>query len=1675
MARRQKNNRWRAPRGSVEHAVRPTLLRRLSSPLIVACWVCVAVVLVYVYWLRAPRPEVGILGVHTKTPDPQSMGAASWELAIDQPGFTLQGSAELSESPPSVAGRLQHVLGELKDSSVGIFYYEVPGVVVDGHTDEAQPVLLPDDWLEEPAEQEDFIALSTKCHEVQKWLSEGEPANGRGENQRYAIVVFDCQVSSQLWSRGLYGQDFVKAAKRYLQLWLQESEMQRAIVVMSCGENEVSWVEPSWGTSVFGHFFLEGVLGAADSSMQQAADERVSVAELCEYLATEVGRWVDQHRSARQEVVVMRSPRSSPEVWEDIYLNAYRPTSLNRVATRQGALPKSAKQLLQEQEEHLVALEALWTRCYTQWDVALHSEQLDSHHWVQIFQHLLDAEYAIRHGVTSGINASLRAADHQLTALRRRGAGRWDALAYSLALEQLVTQNQQELNDVSAVNLPERDGANDEMPDARPDATAPPTEAGGPVPESPDAGGCGNALPQSTTSTENSGETHQPPKGAGGSAVAGNTPPGVSEAGKDATGPAAASEEGASGGQLSVGAAVPSAEQGPQQPSTAGGLPGEVATRDPAQLVTGFIQNQMSAQQVFARVKDLEILLPAELEAVVMSVAGRVPEMDEMALRAHDDAIRRVLLNRILLEKTWCVAGGLAPYVTKWMESEVRAADQLQRRDEDLLWNSNDIAVETGGGDLDQSMPLRRLSSVMGQVGMSLQQWKRSLALAPFLLRLNLEQPSTATDEVPSVFSQRTRQLTRTQLGGVGELTTKFRRPSENHGEWVMQVDSLGRQLSESSRQLQIEIATETERILAAEVDAPRQWQSIDRLLRYPLLAGGSPVDRALKRRKLVKRILEVGKQNTLADLPSSQRVPREVSPAMLQWRADEAELLGLYAEMDGSGDTDGQPEASRVESDDLWTNVARTVMQQDVASRIVLRFVTGKAPAALSVEEVDRRCRRAWSSFYCRLALRRLEDFWGRQVNGRLYYQRISNRCLKQAEAFSGDSESFLYRVVEERQRALNKIVLTARYQDDDRAGLVEYVQHVPEELGNMQGSQWFGTDTRSMTARLQLEPGFPDGVVSLRGPGVDGIERVSAERVEGARSQARITLRRKRVDVAFGESLDFELRYRGHRWPAPAMVEVLSEEKWGVLRMRPGAPGAASLSVEPAQRELARTSVLFVLDCSRSMAQDGRMETLVETLDQFAQLVQGSRIQVGVRLFGHRYEWRTDDADSELQAREDSELKMELKGFDAAALTEFKALLGSLTPRGETPLFYALSKTVEDFQEAGTGRKLVVLVTDGVDNWAQSIEAASQLQKISTALPAVGIRVNAIGFDADQDGFEQLHKIAGATGGTAVDASNSGLLSRLLAALEPFYFRVQEQGKNEAVVASRLLPMGLSEPLEIPAGIFDVFVMDKDRKNVASRKGVRIQAGQRHRLYYQTGQLSYGLPAFRQDLAHSSREQQPVLRIVQAERRGATGLRITVSLVDERDASWVPEVVWVDLQSLDGQPRRYILPGTLANDAVGRFPAWTFDLAGWDHSASRIKMQVRWMSREQLRGLKQVSPWRLGDQKSPVIDGLAVARNEFPVEYDDQGGWSRLTLVAEAGSPLLPWNLQLLSPELSSAVALSVHPGQRLATFHYRFKDAGAAASLAVLRTAGLNQQREVTMRLSLGSVVVPAQGSR
>lgn len=77
------------------------------------------------------------------------------------------------------------------------------------------------------------------------------------------------------------------------------------VVILACDEGENAWAIPHLGTSVFGHFMVEGLLGAADGAGNGKRDGNISAAELFDYLYAQVDGWVRVNRQARQRPVLL--------------------------------------------------------------------------------------------------------------------------------------------------------------------------------------------------------------------------------------------------------------------------------------------------------------------------------------------------------------------------------------------------------------------------------------------------------------------------------------------------------------------------------------------------------------------------------------------------------------------------------------------------------------------------------------------------------------------------------------------------------------------------------------------------------------------------------------------------------------------------------------------------------------------------------------------------------------------------------------------------------------------------------------------------------------------------------------------------------------------------------------------------------------------------------------------------------------------------------------------------------------------------------------------------------------------------------------------------------------------------------------------------------------------------
>jgi Mg-chelatase subunit ChlD len=187
---------------------------------------------------------------------------------------------------------------------------------------------------------------------------------------------------------------------------------------------------------------------------------------------------------------------------------------------------------------------------------------------------------------------------------------------------------------------------------------------------------------------------------------------------------------------------------------------------------------------------------------------------------------------------------------------------------------------------------------------------------------------------------------------------------------------------------------------------------------------------------------------------------------------------------------------------------------------------------------------------------------------------------------------------------------------------------------------------------------------------------------------------------------SYDFEVEVKPRKVP-PATITVRGEGE------RPG-------------------HIMFVFDCSGSMKDRGAagrskidvaeeaMESVLTILDQ--QVRAGAHYWVGLRAYGRRLKYVKDGAEWKHISNPDIARNAEIPPFvtpdldveelfplqklehnemaDTAYLQQLRDMLRELVPCGQTPLYYALKLSLDDFQKAKANEpKQIVVITDGVN----------------------------------------------------------------------------------------------------------------------------------------------------------------------------------------------------------------------------------------------------------------------------------------------------------------------------------------------------------------------------------------
>ncbi|TVS13001.1 MAG: VWA domain-containing protein [Planctomycetaceae bacterium] len=555
-----------------------------------------------------------------------------------------------------------------------------------------------------------------------------------------------------------------------------------------------------------------------------------------------------------------------------------------------------------------------------------------------------------------------------------------------------------------------------------------------------------------------------------------------------------------------------------------------------------------------------------------------------------------------------------------------------------------------------------------------------------------------------------------------------------------------------------------------------------------------------------------------LVDLPEQGTCPPARLAAALLSGDDERWLVQAERDLPAFGETlrralrHAAPSSADLPADDLPTDVGSQQPREDSASAVTgvstdpwqqdrrLRRLVALAGSGVRDPYQPLR-RRALQELLLWHARQAVDDFWAViDPDGRPYFVTVAQTHLDNTVRLGSPAPP----IAREIQRLGD---LFERRKQAARTGLqtlstdlllIDDHSDLTAQIGIRATPQTPDLPTGLATVQLRDQLGFLPGTIRAiplppgQQPGVADEQTVA------------ITLTGQDLSGR-GPGMQAVLQFRGHEFATPLRLHHLHGPRIELTRYRYGPSRITLAGTEP------RTaSIVFILDCSQSMrdridveapeiagtpASFTKMQVAIDALRELLERF-GERgdARIGVRFFGHRVGWRTDQPDT-LARREDYpdpipptlppyadvELALPLGRFDSVTAGTVVRRLEALRPWGETPLYLSLRQALQDFGplDAQTDRRVVV-ITDGINyQFNPSPEFAPSRAEIEQAYTEQGVQIDILGFGIPDDeqatAVREFTALADSTGGTFTVATNaSSLIRGLQQQLSKTTFRV-------------------------------------------------------------------------------------------------------------------------------------------------------------------------------------------------------------------------------------------------------------------------------------------------------------
>lgn len=191
-----------------------------------------------------------------------------------------------------------------------------------------------------------------------------------------------------------------------------------------------------------------------------------------------------------------------------------------------------------------------------------------------------------------------------------------------------------------------------------------------------------------------------------------------------------------------------------------------------------------------------------------------------------------------------------------------------------------------------------------------------------------------------------------------------------------------------------------------------------------------------------------------------------------------------------------------------------------------------------------------------------------------------------------------------------------------------------------------------------------------------------------------------------------------------------------------------ASLLGISPANaQDMPITQIVLIFDASNSMwgQIDGKakIEIAREAMNELLKEFEAKpNIYLGLRIYGHLNK-RCDNSVLEIKIGKDN-------------AKTIKEKIADIKPLGKTPIAYSLQMCAEDFDKNLPGKKVVILVTDGLESCGGNPCVAAGLLKKAGIIS----KIHVVGFGLKENELSSLDCIAKPFDGKVIGANNTAEL---------------------------------------------------------------------------------------------------------------------------------------------------------------------------------------------------------------------------------------------------------------------------------------------------------------------------